>query len=70
MMTLYLSDSDDEFVTAIHGVPYPQPLVYQYPDAHPDLEIFLHSESQVEHAAFFLPMFILLTSSQSLLQPQ
>ena len=36
--------------------------VYQYPDAHPNLEIFTHSESQVEHTTFSLPMFILLHS--------
>ncbi|EDQ99239.1 uncharacterized protein LACBIDRAFT_316847 [Laccaria bicolor S238N-H82] len=40
-------DSDDEFGMAIHGVPYPQPQLYQYPDAHPNLEIFLCSQSQV-----------------------
>jgi len=43
--------SDDEFGTTIHGVPYPQPIVYQYPDAHPDLEIFPRSELKVEPAA-------------------
>jgi hypothetical protein len=51
VMTFVLSESDDEFGTTIHGVPYPQPIVYQYPDAHPDLENFPRSELKVEPAA-------------------
>ncbi|KIJ93103.1 hypothetical protein K443DRAFT_13116 [Laccaria amethystina LaAM-08-1] len=37
-------ESDDEFGTTIRGVPFPQPVVYHYPDAHPDLEKFPRSE--------------------------
>jgi len=46
--------SDDEFGMTICGVPYPQPVVYQYPDAHPDLEKFPRSEVQVEVAGLQL----------------
>ena len=47
----YFSESDDEFGTTIRGVPYHPPVVYQYPDAHPDLEKFPRSELQVKLAA-------------------
>ena len=47
----YFSESDDEFGTTIRGVPYHPPVVYQYPDAHPDLEKFPRSELQVKLTA-------------------
>ena len=47
----YFLESDDEFGTTIRGVPYHPPVVYQYPDAHPDLEKFPRSELQVKLAA-------------------
>jgi len=50
----YFSESDDEFGTTIRGVPYPQPVVYKYPDAHPDLEKFPRSEWQMKLAALQL----------------